>query len=108
MCRIAVVFYSFPKVIHCTLLFIVVISIRLINIIFISCMDFDFNPFILAVFTFRWFIDMADITDFFDEVGQEFRSRDVEHIKYFLQDSLTGKLYGRFNSNFSRECSITL
>ena len=71
-------------------------------------MDFDFNPFILAVFTFRWFIDMADITDFFDEVRQEFHSRDVEHIKYFLQDSLTGKLYGRFNSNFSRECSITL
>ena len=71
-------------------------------------MDFDFNPFILVVFTFRWVIDMADIIDFFNEVGQEFHLCDVIHIKYFLQDSLTGKLYGTFNSNFSRECSITL
>ena len=71
-------------------------------------MDFDFNPFILVMFSFRGFIDMADMTDFFDEVGQEFHLHDVIHIKYFLQDSLTGKLYGRFNSNFSRECSITL
>ena len=71
-------------------------------------MDFDFNPFMLVVFMFRWVIDMADIIDFFDEVGQEFHLCDVIHIKYFLQDSLTGKLYGRFNSNFSRECSITL
>ena len=71
-------------------------------------MDFDFNPFMFVVFTFRWFIDMADITDFFDEFGQEFHLRDVMHIKYFLQDSLTGKLYGKFNSNLPRECSITL
>lgn len=62
----------------------------------------------MFMLTFRWFIDMTDITDFFDEFGQEFQLRDVRHIKYLLQDSLTGKLYGRFNSNFSRECSITL
>ena len=51
---------------------------------------------------------MADITDFFDEFGQEFQLRDVRHIKYLLQDSLTGKLYNRFSSNFSRECSFLL
>ena len=43
---------------------------------------------------------MADITDFFDEFGQEFQQDDVMLIKYFLQDSLTGKLYGRFSSSY--------
>ena len=61
-----------------------------------------------VTFTFRWFIDMADITEFFDEHGQEFQADDLILIKYFLQDSVTGKLYGRFSSNLSRECSITL
>ena len=51
---------------------------------------------------------MADITEFFDEHGQEFQPDDLILIKYFLQDSVTGKLYGRFSSNLSRECSITL
>ena len=62
----------------------------------------------MFMLTFRWFIDMTDITDFFDEFGQEFQLRDVRHIKYLLQDSLTGKLYKRFSSNFSRECSFLL
>ena len=62
----------------------------------------------MFMLTFRWFIDMTDITDFFDEFGQEFQLRDVRHIKYLLQDSLTGKLYNRFSSNFSRECSYLL
>ena len=61
-----------------------------------------------VMFTFRWFIDMADITDFFDEYGQEFQPDHLMLIKYFLQDSVTGKLCGRFSSNLSRECSITL
>ena len=51
---------------------------------------------------------MADITDFFDEYGQEFQPDDLILIKYFLQDSVTGKLYGRFSSNLSGKCSITL
>ena len=52
------------------------------------------------MFAFRWFIDMVDIADFFDEFGQEFQLDDVMLIKYFLQDSLTGKLYGRFSSSY--------
>lgn len=47
----------------------------------------------MFMLTFRWFIDMADITDFFYEFGQEFKSDDVKHIKYLLRDSVTGKLW---------------
>ena len=43
------------------------------------------------MFSFRWILDMADITDFFSEFGQDFHLRDVIYIKYLLQDSLTGK-----------------
>ena len=71
-------------------------------------MDFDFNPLMFVMFAFRWILDMADITDFFGQFGQDFQLRDVIHIKYLLQDSFTGKLYGRFSSNLSSECSITL
>ena len=39
---------------------------------------------------------MADITDFFNEYGQECQPDDLIVIKYLLQDSVTGKLYGRF------------
>ena len=108
MCKVAVLFLFFSKS------YLLQTSISCsshqpqgFSIIFILCVKFSFNSFMFML-TFRWFIDMAEITDFFAEFGKEFQPHDVRHIKYLLQDSLTGKLYNRFSSNFSRECSFLL